>query len=60
MNKNGHGYFPSLTFLLSLMVISIVLLCLRSRLNRGFKKKRKALPLVVSASIFFVAAAAPM
>ena len=24
MNKNGHGYLPSLTFLLSLMMISIV------------------------------------
>ena len=24
MNKNGHGYLPSLTFLLSLMMIPIV------------------------------------
>ena len=42
MNKNGHGYLPSLTFLLSLMMISIVGLSISRGLWRSTGQLRES------------------
>ena len=42
MNKNGHGYLPSLTFLLSLMMISIVGLSISRCLWRSTGQLRES------------------
>ena len=42
MNKTGHGYLPSLTFLLSLMMISIVGLSISRGLWRSTGQLRES------------------